>query len=164
MLGRDGVAGVVCLALTLVMLVATRQMPHSPLVPIGPDFYPRIVLVIGAVLSALLIVADILHSIRKRRAGAAAPAEEAPAPSINYKLVTLTFVLFTLYVGLLGPLGYRIATFLFVIGEQILLEPPPTARRWIFILVVAAVTSWGTYVVFEGYLQVLLPRGNWTGW
>ena len=50
MLGRDGIAGLICLGLSIALLVMTRGLPQSALVPIGPDFYPRIVLVIMAAL------------------------------------------------------------------------------------------------------------------
>ncbi|MGA7983678.1 MAG: hypothetical protein WCA01_00685, partial [Burkholderiales bacterium] len=59
MLGRDGVAGLVCLALSLGMLALTRGLPHSAMVPVGPAFYPRIVLLLLAGLSALLLVFDL---------------------------------------------------------------------------------------------------------
>lgn len=75
----------------------------------------------------------------------------------------LTFVLFTLYVAALPVFGYRIATFLFVAAQQSLLERPASLRRWIVVLITAVATSLVTYVVFDQYLQVLLPRGSWTG-
>jgi putative tricarboxylic transport membrane protein len=163
MLGRDGVAGLVCLVLSVVMLVMTREMPHSSLVPIGPDFYPRIVLGVAALLSAILVAVDFAAAWRNRGAAAQAAAA-APAAVKNYKLVIVTFVLFTLYVGLLAGAGYRISTFLFVLAQQAVLERPASLKRWTILLITAAATSWITYLVFEGYLQVLLPRGSWTGW
>ena len=162
MLGRDGIAGVICLGLSIAMLVMTRDLPHSPLVPIGPDFYPRIVLIVGALLSAILVAADIVTNLRGRGATAAAPSP-APAAKRNYALVLLTFIVFTVYVALLPWLGYRIATFLFVAVEQAVLERPASRRRWVVVFITAAATSFVTYIVFEHYLQVLLPRGSLTG-
>jgi CDP-diglyceride synthetase len=162
MLGRDGIAGIICLGLSIAMLVMTRDLPHSSLVPIGPDFYPRIVLIVGALLSAILVAADIVANLRGRTATAAAPSP-APAAKKNYALVVLTFVVFTVYVALLPWLGYRIATFLFVAVEQAAIERPASRWRWIVILITAVATSLVTYVVFEQYLQVLLPRGSLTG-
>jgi putative tricarboxylic transport membrane protein len=162
MLGRDGIAGIICLGLSIAMLVMTRGLPQSSLVPIGPDFYPRIVLGVAALLSAILVVADVVATLRSRGAAVRA-APTAPAAEKNYKLVVLTFVLFTLYVALLPWAGYRIATFLFVAAQQVVLEPPSTPRRWIIVLITAAATSLITHLVFEHYLQVLLPRGHWTG-
>jgi len=45
---------------------------------------------------------------------------------------------------------------------QVLLDPPRSARRWVLVLVIAVATSWITYLAFEQYLSVLLPRGTWT--
>jgi hypothetical protein len=100
---------------------------------------------------ALLIV----NLVSRRRV---APA---PAPA-HYRLVILAFVIFTGYVALLPVLGYRAATFLFVGGLQAALEPPH-GRRWALVLAVALGTALVTYVVFESYLTVLLPRGRLTG-
>lgn len=150
MLGRDGIAGLVCLGGSLWFLALTRGLPQPALVPIGPGFYPRILLGITLVLSAALVVSDLLN----RRRAAAAPA--------SYRLVLFAFATFAAYVALLPHLGYRVATFLFVGALQTALEPPRGAR-WLRVLGVAAVTTVATHLVFEGYLSVLLPRGRWTG-
>lgn len=159
---RDSAAGLICLALSLFLLYLTRGLPQSALVPIGPDFYPRIVLGITAALSILMIAIDVLSMRRKRGIADAAPAPQASAPK-NYKLVVLTFIVFGLYVVLLPWLGYRISTFLFVATLQPLLERPQSLRGWIIVFIIAAAAALVTFVVFEDYLQVLLPRGTLTG-
>jgi hypothetical protein len=68
------------------------------------------------------------------------------------------------YVALLPFLGFRIATALFVAGFQLVLERPASVRQWAVLATVAVGTSAVTYLVFEQYLTVLLPRGTWTGW
>ena len=150
MLGRDGIAGLVCLGGSLWFLALTRGLPHPALVPIGPGFYPRILLGIMVVLSAALVLSDLLS----RRRAAAAPA--------RYRLVLLAFAIFAAYVALMPVLGYRVATFLFVGALQATLEPPRGARWWL-VLAVALVTTLATYYIFERYLSVLLPRGRLTG-
>jgi putative tricarboxylic transport membrane protein len=152
MITRDGVAGLAGLAGALLLLWASRGLPQPALVPIGPAFYPRIVLTIIALLSAALLIGDLLGV--RRVAAANAPA--------HYRLVVLAFVIFTGYVGLLPVLGYRAATFLFVGALQVALEPP-RGRRWALVLAVALGTALVTYGVFEHYLSVLLPRGRLTG-
>jgi hypothetical protein len=149
-MSRDGVAGLVCLAGALGMLWLTRGLQHSSLVPIGPEFYPRILLVITALLAAALLLTDLFRRERPAR---------APA---NYRLVVLTFAIFTAYVAALPALGYRFGTFLFVGVLQAVLEPPQ-GRRWALVVVVALVTTLATYYLFERYLSVLLPRGRLTG-
>ena len=159
---RDGIAGLICLALSIGMLVLTRGLPQSSFVPVGPDFYPRIVLIIMAVLSAMLIGSDLLRS----RAQAKQPTTETEsAPEFrNYPLVGTTFAVFAGYVILLPLTGYRLSTFLFMAALQAVIDPPRSARRWIVILVSALASAAVTYIVFEHYLSVLLPRGSWTGW
>ena len=150
-LSRDGWTGLAVLAASLGLFWLTLDLKPSPLVPIGPGFYPRIVLGITAVLAASLVVFDFL-------APAAAPKSE----NLNYRLVFIVFVVFGLYVGALPYLGFRIATAAFVAALQAVLDPPKGARRWIVVGVTALVTTLVCYVLFERYLQVLLPRGRWT--
>ena len=152
---RDGVAGLVCLAGSLLLLWLSIGLPQSALVPIGPAFYPRILFAVTAVLVAALIVTDLR---RRHRPAAAKPAQ--------YRLVVLTFAIFTGYVVLLPLLGYRLATLLFVAVLQVVIEPPTAplrGRRWGLVAAVALGTMLVTYYVFEGYLSVLLPRGRLTG-
>ncbi|HSD44365.1 MAG TPA: tripartite tricarboxylate transporter TctB family protein [Burkholderiales bacterium] len=159
MIGRDGWAGLVLLGMCAVLYALTLELKGNPLVPIGPAFYPRIVLAISAVLAALLVVADVLAQ-RALRPGAR--GREGPRP--NYRLVTLTFAVFGVYVVALPYLGFRVATVLFVAALAVLLEPPRNAKAWAKVLLLAFVATAATYLVFEHYLTVLLPRGKWTGW
>lgn len=157
LLSRDGIAGLVCLAVSLAMLALTWGLPPAVMVPIGPAFYPRVVVFTMAVLSAILLVLD-LRAARQRAATPPVAAEPA-----NYRLVLATFIEFGLYIALLPLIGFRISTLLFVIGLQITLEWPASGRRWLLVVVIAIATSWISYVVFENYLSVLLPRGSWSG-
>ena len=161
-LTQNVVSGIICLVLSLGMLVLTRGLPQSSFVPVGPDFYPRIVLVIMAVLSVLLIAADLWPQGAKR---AEAPAAAAPAPETrNYRLVGVTYAVFIGYVILLPLVGYRVSTFIFVAALQAVFESPRGARSWGLVMVSALATALVTYIVFNDYLSVLLPRGHWTGW
>ena len=159
---RDGIAGLICLALSIGMLVLSRGMPQSSFVPMGPEFYPRIVLVIMAVLSVLLVASDLRP---QRTHAAAADAGAQPVREMrNYRLVALTFAVFAGYVVLLPLLGYRLATFLFMVALQVAIDPPRGMRRWFVVTISAFASSAVTYIVFDHYLSVLLPRGHWTGW
>ena len=158
MFSRDSISGLLCLAISLFLLALTFNLPPATMVPIGPAFYPRLVLSLMAVLSAILIVMDV-------RAARTSPAPMAAAtgPAPNYRLVLTTFILFGLYIALLPALGFRIATFLFVLALQITLEWPQDWKRWLVALVVALGTAAVCHFVFEDYLSVLLPRGTWSG-
>jgi putative tricarboxylic transport membrane protein len=158
-LGRDGIAGLVCLAISLVCLYFSFGLPQLPLVPVGPGFYPRIVLVFMAVLSVVLIAQDLMA----RRV----PARGVGKPSASrggYRLVALVFAVFGAYAVALPLLGYRISTALFVAAMQAALDRPRDARGWAVLAAIAVGTSAATYLVFDTYLTVLLPRGAWTHW
>jgi hypothetical protein len=155
-IGRDGVAGLVLLAISLVLLVKSFQLPSLPIVPVGPGFYPSIVLSFMAAASALLVLQDLI-----KRAPDVANAGDAPRR--NYRLVVIAFAIVGLYVLLLPLLGFRVATVLFVGGLQAALGRPRTPRQWTVLAAIALGTAMLSYFVFERYLLVLLPRGAWTG-
>ena len=47
-LGRDGVVGLIGLSISLLLLPHAFGLPKLPIVPIGPGFYPALVLVFMA--------------------------------------------------------------------------------------------------------------------
>ena len=150
-LSKDGWAGLAVAAASLVLFGLTLELKPSPLVPVGPGFYPRIVLAITALLAALLVVFDLFTKTRP-----------GPADQANYAAVTLQFALFGVYVVALPWLGFRIATFAYVAAMNALLDFPETTKGWMRAGLLAFATALATYLVFERYLSVLLPRGRWT--
>ena len=151
MFSRDGWGGLAVLAASLFLFGLTLDLKDSTLIPIGPGFYPRIVLGLTAVLSLWLLFSD--WRFKK-------PA--AKKETLNYGLVALTFAVFGLYAAALPYLGFRVATALYVAATNGLLEPPRGARGWIRVVLLAVLTALLTHLVFERYLLVLLPRGRWT--
>jgi putative tricarboxylic transport membrane protein len=153
-LRRDGWSGLVVLAASLTLFALTFGLKGSPLVPIGPGFYPRIILGLTAALGAWLVCADLLTRREPEPRAAVRP---------NYAAVVLHFAFFGLYVALLPQLGFRIATFAYVAVMNAALDPPHGAKGWLRVVVLALATALVTHLVFERYLAVLLPRGRWTG-
>lgn len=159
-MGRDGVTGLVVLATSLFLFWATLGLERHPLVPVGPEFYPQLVLGTTAFLALLLVVSDL---IAHRRAGVVTPPAGSAARA-NYTLVVIAFAIFAIYVIALPYLGFRVATFAFLLAMPLALQPARgVRRRWIVVFVVALVATIVIYLAFESYLQVLLPRGRWTG-
>lgn len=153
-MSRDGIAGLAVLAASLVLFALTLDLKENPMVPVGPGFYPRIVLGVTALLSLGLVLSDLLG---RKKAGAK-PAGERP----NYPLVALNFAAFAIYVLALPGLGFRLGTFLYVAAANALLAPPRGAAGWARVIALAVGTSFVTWLAFEHYLSVLLPRGRWT--
>jgi hypothetical protein len=149
---RDAVVGGLLALLSLVLLWATREIPHPPLIPIGPAFYPRVVLVVFLLLSLFLLIEGL------RAPGRARPWD-VKTWFVRYRVILACFALFGLYVLAMPLLGYLLSTAFFTAAMQWLLgrrgfRPLPA------VLAVAVGTSLGTYAVFQLYLHVLLPRGT----
>ncbi|MCZ7660541.1 MAG: tripartite tricarboxylate transporter TctB family protein [Xanthobacteraceae bacterium] len=155
-LGRDGIAGLILAGISLVLFVHSLGLPHLPIVPVGPGFYPRIVLGFLGLASLALVAQDAMAQ--------RARAERAAGEPRNHRLVLALFAAFGAYVALMPLAGFRLATFAFVAAVQALLDPPRRAAQWAVLAAVALGTVTATYLVFETYLLVLLPRGTWTGW
>lgn len=159
-LGRDGVAGLICFAVSLALLVQSLSLPQLPLTPVGPGFYPRIVLGLLALAGLVLLLQDVLATRAASPGEGPGPTE---APGVHWRVVLL-FGIVAIYVLLLPVLGFRLATAMFVLALQPAIEWPRTARAWAAAATVAIATSLVAYLAFEKYLLVLLPRGSLTGW
>ena len=150
-LSKDGWGGLAVLAASLFLFALTLGLKDNPLVPIGPGFYPRIVLGVTAVLAFALVLVDVWT-----------PKRSSGAQTLNYLLVVEMFVVFGLYCGALPYLGFRICTFLYVAATNALLDVPKGWKGAARVLAVALITTVVVYYAFERYLTVLLPRGRWT--
>lgn len=160
-LGRDGIAGLIGLAVSLLLLPQALSLPKLPIVPVGPGFYPTLVFAFLGLTSAALLVQDV---VAQRRGAAVVSADIPPAPHRAYGLVAVAFVLVAVYIVLMPLVGFRISTALFVAAFQLALDRPRTLLQWVVLAGIALATAALTYLVFETYLLVLLPRGTWTGW
>jgi len=148
---KGACGGLAVLAASLLLFWLTLGLADNPLVPIGPGFYPRLVLGLAALLSLGLVVSDW------KSRGPAAVAERP-----DYGAVVLHFAVFGLYVVALPALGFRMATFAYVAAANALMDPPRGARGWARVALLAGLTAFATWLVFERELSVLLPRGRWT--
>jgi putative tricarboxylic transport membrane protein len=153
-MGRDGWIGVGLLALSGWLYANLDKIPANPFVPIGPAFYPRFLLLLTIGLTLLLILQDLLAP-RKEKQGV-----RIKSWSENYRATLLSFFVFALYVLLLPRLGYLLSTILFV-SSLLWLLGEPLWRRLPVSLLIGTGTSLVTYVVFEKYLHVFLPRASW---
>lgn len=154
MLSRDGWGGLVVLATSLLLFWRTLGLQDNPLVPVGPGFYPRIVLALTAVLAAWLLIGS--WKARRRKA-------EADAGPSNIRGVVVQFTLFGVYVLSLYWLGFRFSTFLYVAAANALMDPPRGWKGALRVAALAFLTALLAWFVFERQLSVLLPRGRWTG-
>ena len=150
-MSRDTGIGIGLLALCGLLYWQAGLVSVPPFVPIGPSFYPRVVLILLAGLAVWLIAEDLL----KRRTPAQQAKKAAGSP-LNYRRVLLGFILFFGYVASLTLIGYLTATFLFVLGLSWSIGPRDVRE---IPKLIAIGTALATYLIFEKYLYVFLPRG-----
>ena len=152
-MGRDASIGFGLLGLSGLLYWQAGLTPTPPFVSIGPAFYPRVILILLAGLAVWLIAEDIL----RRRVPS--PRVKRPAgPTPDYGRVVLAFFVFLGYVAGLSLLGYLAATFLFVLGLSWAIGPR-NIREIPKLVAMAIGTALVTFLVFEKYLYVFLPRG-----
>ncbi|HEX6156693.1 MAG TPA: tripartite tricarboxylate transporter TctB family protein [Burkholderiales bacterium] len=149
-LSKDGWSGLAILLASLVLFGLTLGLKDNPLVPIGPGFYPRIVLGVTAILALSVLVLDFVDK------------KQTKTEKAGYGMVVAMFAVFGLYCGALPFLGFRIATLLYLAATNAMLDVPRTAKGWGRVALVSVITTVVVYYVFERYLTVLLPRGRWT--
>src|SRR5262245_7324594 len=113
MLSRGGWGGLAVLAASLLLFWLTLGLKENPLVPIGPGYYPRIILGLTILLSIWVVVVDL----REKKA-------KSKSEKLNYTLVALMFGVFGLYCGALHFLGFRVATAIYVAVTNAMLDPP----------------------------------------
>ena len=150
---RDAGIGLGLLAFCGLLYWQAGRTPTPPFVPIGPAFYPRVILILLAGLAVWLIAEDVLLRRVPSR-----PEKKAATSPPDYGRVLLAFFVFLGYVIGLSLIGYLAATFLFVLGLSWAMGPREI-RALPKLVAVAIGTALATYLVFEKYLYVFLPRG-----
>jgi putative tricarboxylic transport membrane protein len=149
---RDAGIGVGLLAFCGLLYWQAGLVSAPPFVPIGPAFYPRVILILLASLALWLIVGDF------RRMPPIKKVAKPTGPVPNYRKVFVGFFLFLGYVAGLSLIGYLTATFLFVLGLSWSIGPR-NIRELPKLAAIAGGTALATYLIFEKYLYVFLPRG-----
>ena len=150
---RDTAIGVGLLVFCGILYWQAGFVSAPPFVPIGPAFYPRVVVILLAGLAVWLIAEDLLRGRAPAR-----KATKVAGSAANYRKVLLGFIIFLGYVAGLSLIGYLASTFLFVLGLSWSIGPR-NVREIPKLGVIAIVTTLATYLIFEKYLYVFLPQG-----
>lgn len=138
----DIVAGVVLLALVVTVFVITLDFPPpgQPNDP-GTAAFPRLVAGALGVLAVMLLVR---------------PEQGEPLPRARDALRVAGVVgLLLFYVAILEPLGFILATIIFLVGALLLAG----ARSLLVLVLMPAGVSVALFYVFYELLRVSLPRG-----
>ena len=150
----DRVIFVCILILAGVYFYATQKLPSLEIGdPLGPKAFPRL-LGIGLIVTAIVMLFEILRARKAAPAQAASPAEAADrrdAPLIVAAVAVWTFLYFLVF----EPLGYVIATTIYLL----VLTAYFNRGKWMANVLTSVLFCIGSYLMFTKVLGVNLARG-----
>lgn len=153
-LTKDRALALVLLLIVAVMWVESDSIaPPTSWQPYGSALFPRILLVVIAALSLLILVRSLLVNVPER-AGA---KKLILSWFQSRRTIVALFLLFGLYAALLPVVGYLIATVGFLVASLALLMGVNTRRKWIINLTLSLTLAIVLFVVFRYGLNVWLP-------
>ena len=126
----------------------SRKYPLGTIDNPGPGFLPLL-------LGTAMAVMSIALSLRAWRKGMPQPPRPFWPEKGGLAKVSLTFVVILLFTGLLEITGYRINIFLLFL----ILLRPIGRQKWIWSLSISVGAAFVSYLLFEKWLMIPLPRG-----
>jgi putative tricarboxylic transport membrane protein len=148
----DRIIFVCILVLTGVYFWATSQIPTLEIGdPLGPKAFPRL-LGIGLLITAAMLLAEMIKE-RKSAPVASAPAEGGGVKT--HKIIAGIVVTTGLYFVLFEPLGYAVATSLFLLAMTAYFNK----GKWKINVPTSVLYSFISYFAFTKWLSVNLPPG-----
>lgn len=159
-MGRDAVIGLIVVVMSVLLLFNTMGIPTPPIVPLGPAFYPRMLLALLLVMGMILFILDIFK--RKpsgKRKGDKEKALKDEGWLIKYKKVIWGFTVFGLYILFIPIIGFYSSTAVVLVILQAILGYRGPRQLPLF-LIVSIITTICIYLIFEKYLMVVFPKGH----
>ncbi len=152
---RDLILGVVMLTVSFLYYYFAARIKTRPMLTpgyAGAQVVPRLLGVILAILSVLLIVQAVLRLKQNK-------GEDGEKMTRDDLLsVILTFAVTIFYVATMQPLGFILSTILFLFLLMNVLAPRDKRKRGMFLLISVVFTAI-VFVAFRIGLSQLLPRG-----
>lgn len=138
------------LAGSIFMYVKASQLRQmKAYAEVGPDFWPKLILVCLIMLSAYLSVSNLIKYTKKK-------ADVSTTGDIGWQRVFIAALITIGYICLLKPLGFITASPLFIIAMMFLIRPEQ--KKMIPVGVVGILTI--IYILFGKLLLIPLPKGQ----
>lgn len=158
-MGRDAVIGLIIVVMSILLLFNTMGIPTPPIVPLGPAFYPRILLGLLLIMGMILFILGIL----KGRSSGDKKSEKKKVLEderwlIRYKKIIWGFVVFGLYILFIPIIGFYVSTAIVLVILQGILGYRELKQFSIFFMI-SIITTVCIYLIFEKYLMVVFPKG-----
>lgn len=142
------IAGCVGLLLCSYVWVTSMDFPKDVIMKIGPDFFPRIVVITLALASSTLIVQAVLSKSLEK-------ADTLNIKDAGIQRALLVLVLAIVYVASMDFLGFIVSTVLTMLTMMYLLK----LRNPVQMLLVSIVAAFVINFAFAGLLGIQLPAG-----
>jgi len=143
-MSRDALVGLVCFVGSVALFFALGHIEEA-----RAAAFPRTIIIIMGILSGMLFLQHVLF--RKPQ------AKQAPFPWIR---VGGLFVLIVIYLALLEPVGFYLASFLFFLAVYFIMGWARVDSKQVIRWVVGSVAFTAIlYVLFNVLLEVQTPRG-----
>ena len=142
------------LALTILsagMIVAALGLPYGNVHNPGPGFFP---LWLGVILGGMSIALFVQTTRGKE---SERTLKEIMEEDVRWGKVLLVLGTLMMYGLLMNTIGFLIVTLLFMIVLLRFIEPQP----WKVVIGWALAGSMGSYLVFDVWMRLRLPKGFW---
>ena len=145
----DQFNGIIFLVISVLISLGSARLSYGSVHNPGPGFLPLWLGIVLGLLSVGLLIKSTFQSSDLRL------ARQLLDERIRWGKVLLTLGVLVLYGLLLDYLGFLLLTFLFVGCLIRSVDPQP----WRKVVVWALVGSVGSYLIFEVWMKLRLPRG-----
>jgi len=149
-------SGILFLTFTVIYGAQFSRIASTPIGVIDSRAYPRMLLILLAVMSLVLIISS-LRDLRKTK-----DQDTAPAEAVDFRCVLITLLLSAAYVAVLERLGFVIASALYVFFQTVNLCPKEKLSPVKF-AIIAVFSSTAIYAIFRYGLLLMLPNGILSG-
>lgn len=143
-LNRERIIGLVCMALSAALYIATVNLPKARMDPVGPTVFPKVIAIAGFILSLIYVVIS------------SGPYEPLNITT-NYKELLFLVAAVSVYLLLMPRIGFFFSTipFLFVFTSHY--DKREWKEKWLPVTVFSLVFTVLLYLIFAVALKVLLP-------
>ena len=125
---------------------------------IGAEFMPRIYAAVLFICAAIQLV----EGVRRQFIETDPSAVQEPAKPVDKRgrrNVAFAFLLIFVYIAALKPVGFMLASAVFIFVLCVLLTPDYAKKNYIGYAVFSAILSVSTYFLFKNVLYIALPVG-----
>lgn len=160
---NDIFSGFFLFLISVGMFAATFSFKALTVSKVGPDFMPKIIAGLIALVSIAIIV-SAFKNLKKKKALEIQMGEEETSATIDaseekvYLPVILSLALMVGYLILMPYVGFLIMTAVYLFFQMYVLSDKSNKRLVLF-LVVSIVSSAVTYYIFRSIFYVMLPSG-----